>query len=60
MVAGVVKGRERRVSLNPRYFGRQELWVLLDKMAAASPELIDRAGTCEAFQRLLDDHDPRS
>ena len=44
VVAGAVKGRERRVSLSPRYFARQELRDLLDKMASANPELIDKVG----------------
>ena len=44
VVAGVIKGRERRVLLSPRYFARQELRTLLDQMVLASPELIDRVG----------------
>ena len=44
IVSGVVKGRERRVSLSPRFFALTELRALLEKVAFASPELIDRVG----------------
>ncbi|AIE86337.1 hypothetical protein OP10G_2969 [Fimbriimonas ginsengisoli Gsoil 348] len=42
VVSGVVTGRERRVSLNPRYFAQQELGALLTKMSLASPELVEK------------------
>jgi biotin operon repressor len=40
VVVGVLVGRTRRISLNPRYFARDELRVLLDKMALSNAELI--------------------
>lgn len=41
-VAGVVEGRQRRVSLNPQYYARDELKALLDKLALGSPDLLNR------------------
>jgi predicted transcriptional regulator len=42
MVAGAIAGRERRVRLNPRFFARDELRALLDKLASADPDLVSR------------------
>ena len=42
VVSGAVEGRERRVRLNPRFFARDELKVLLDKMAAADRSLMEK------------------
>jgi len=41
-VAGVIEGRQRRVSLNPRYFAYDELKTLIEKLTVHSPELLDK------------------
>lgn len=52
-VAGVVEGRQRRVSLNPRYFAQSELMVLLDKLALQSPELLDKVADLRRRSRRV-------
>ena len=42
VVAGVVEGNARRMRLDPRYFARDELRVLLEKLVAGEPELRER------------------
>ncbi len=32
LVSGAIEGRERRIRLNPRYFAREELATLLEKL----------------------------
>jgi DNA-binding MarR family transcriptional regulator len=39
-VSGAISGRERRVRLNPRFYARDELRALLDKMAIQNAELV--------------------
>lgn len=39
LVVGIVEGRERRVRLNARFYARDELRALLDKMAVHESEL---------------------
>jgi hypothetical protein len=35
-------GKERRVSVNPRFVARKELLALVEKLSAAEPELMER------------------
>lgn len=45
VVVGAVEGRARRVRLDPRFFARDELKALLEKMALHDVELRDRIAT---------------
>lgn len=45
IISGAVEGRARRVRLDPRYFARDELRALLDKMALNDKELRERVAT---------------
>ena len=45
VVAGAFEGSARRVRLDPRYFARDELRALLDRMAEHDPELRERIAT---------------
>ncbi len=41
VVSGVLKGRTRRISLNPRYAYSRELLPLLERMSTSHPGLVD-------------------
>ena len=45
VIAGAIEGRARRVRLDPRYFARDELRLLLERMAQHDPELRERVAT---------------
>ena len=45
VVAGAFEGRARRVRLDPRYFARDELRALLEKMVEHDSELRERVAT---------------
>jgi len=42
LIAGRLVGRTRAYTLNPRYFGRKELYAFLSRLAEAAPELRQR------------------
>jgi DNA-binding transcriptional ArsR family regulator len=42
VLAGVIEGRTRRVSLDPRFRASEELKSLLHKMTQTDPELLER------------------
>jgi DNA-binding MarR family transcriptional regulator len=42
VIAGAIEGRSRRVRLNPRYFARDEIRSLLEKMAQQDKEIQER------------------
>lgn len=45
IVAGAVRGRERRVQLDPRFFARDELRSLLERMAEHDPQIQERVAS---------------
>lgn len=44
LLAAVTHGRTRLLRLNPRWYAKQELRALLDRMTEAQPELYEAAG----------------
>ncbi len=53
VVSGVLEGRTRRVSLNPRYPFRGELIPLLEKMATSHPGLVEAVSGLRRRPRRL-------
>ena len=45
VISGAVEGRARRVRLNPRFYAREEIRTLLDKIATNDNELRERVST---------------
>lgn len=45
VVSGAIEGRSRRLRLNPRYFARDEIGALLEKMASGESGLRERIAT---------------
>jgi DNA-binding transcriptional ArsR family regulator len=44
LIAGRVKGKTRRVRLNPKFWAQAELRTLLDKLALGDPDLLNKVG----------------
>ena len=45
VISGALEGRSRRIRLNPRYFAREEVRALLEKMAEGDAELRAKVAT---------------
>ena len=53
LVVGATVGQTRRIRLNPRFFAREELGALLDRMARNDKELQKRVATLRRRPRRV-------